>query len=147
MHRTRNTGRTRAPTLRARGRSHLRSFRSTALPRRYPAASLAALSAALTTGAAAAEGRPLYKDPRAPVDARIEDLLKRMTLEEKVAQMQGVWENKTQIQTPQGAFSAERAAQAFPSGIGQISRPSDRRGVTPPPGAGGAGAAGGQAGV
>jgi len=30
---------------------------------------------------------PLYKDPKAPIEARVEDLLKRMTLEEKVAQM------------------------------------------------------------
>ena len=31
---------------------------------------------------------PLYKDPSAPVEARVEDLLSRMTLEEKVAQLQ-----------------------------------------------------------
>ncbi|KAH7099310.1 glycoside hydrolase superfamily [Auriculariales sp. MPI-PUGE-AT-0066] len=30
---------------------------------------------------------PLYKDPKAPIESRVEDLLKRMTLEEKVAQI------------------------------------------------------------
>jgi hypothetical protein len=30
---------------------------------------------------------PSYKDPNAPVEARLEDLLQRMSLEEKVAQM------------------------------------------------------------
>ena len=33
------------------------------------------------------EAAPLYKDPRAPVDLRVRDLLARMTLEEKIAQM------------------------------------------------------------
>ena len=73
--------------------------------------------------------RPLYKDASQPIDARVEDLLKRMTLDEKVAQMQTVWEHKDKIQTPDGTFTSEKAAQAFPNGIGQIARPSDRRGV------------------
>ncbi|MDE2630499.1 MAG: hypothetical protein KGM97_05865, partial [Alphaproteobacteria bacterium] len=33
----------------------------------------------------------LYKDASAPVEARVKDLLSRMTLEEKVAQMLAVW--------------------------------------------------------
>ncbi|MCX7599024.1 MAG: glycoside hydrolase family 3 C-terminal domain-containing protein [Armatimonadetes bacterium] len=32
---------------------------------------------------------PLYRDPRAPIEQRVEDLLARMTLEEKVAQLGG----------------------------------------------------------
>jgi beta-glucosidase len=40
--------------------------------------------------AAAQQGRPLYKDASQPLDARVEDLLKRMTLEEKVAQMEAI---------------------------------------------------------
>src|SRR4029453_19003027 len=34
---------------------------------------------------------PVYRNPAAPVEARVEDLLARMTLEEKVAQMHGVF--------------------------------------------------------
>ncbi len=35
------------------------------------------------------EGRPVYRDPQAPIEARVNDLLKRMTLEEKIAQLSG----------------------------------------------------------
>src|ERR1035437_9575211 len=33
------------------------------------------------------QSAPLYKNPDAPLDKRVEDLLSRMTLEEKVSQM------------------------------------------------------------
>ena len=33
------------------------------------------------------EKKPLYKNPQAPIEQRVEDLLGRMTLEEKVGQM------------------------------------------------------------
>ncbi len=74
--------------------------------------------------------RPLYKDAAQPVAARVEDLLRRMTLEEKVAQMIGIWERKGDIQTANGDFSPAKASRAFPDGLGQITRPSDKRGVT-----------------
>lgn len=82
---------------------------------------------------------PIYRDAARSIPERVEDLLSRMTLEEKVAQMQGLWENKGDVQTPAGDFSPARASAAFPDGLGQISRPYDRRGVDP--------AAGGAAGV
>lgn len=44
---------------------------------------------ALLIAATAAAG-PLYKNSKAPIDARVEDLLSRMTLEEKVMQMQNI---------------------------------------------------------
>lgn len=40
--------------------------------------------------AATAAGGPLYKNSKAPIDARVEDLLSRMTLKEKVMQMQNI---------------------------------------------------------
>ncbi|MBD5235452.1 MAG: glycosyl hydrolase [Barnesiella sp.] len=43
---------------------------------------------AMFVALAATAGGPLYKNPKAPIDARVEDLLSRMTLEEKVKQMQ-----------------------------------------------------------
>ena len=41
----------------------------------------------LTTLSLAAQNAPVYKDPNAPLDKRLDDLLSRMTLEEKVSQM------------------------------------------------------------
>ena len=79
--------------------------------------------------AASAQRMP-YKDASQPVAARVEDLLRRMTLEEKVAQMIGIWEKKSDIQDAKGDFSPQKALRAFPNGLGQITRPSDKRGVT-----------------
>lgn len=45
---------------------------------------------------AAGERTPLYKDRNAPVEARVDDLLSRMTLEEKVWQMQNKPAGKTE---------------------------------------------------
>jgi beta-glucosidase len=82
--------------------------------------------------------RPLYKDPAQPVEKRVDDLLSRMTLDEKVAQLETVWESKAKLQTPDGYFSPELAAKNFPNGIGGSARPSDYRGVTASNGAAGA---------
>ena len=72
----------------------------------------------------------LYKDPRQPVDRRVDDLLARMTLEEKVAQLETIWEQKAKVQTADGHFSPSAARRPFPNGIGGFARPSDKRGVT-----------------
>ena len=98
---------------------------------------LGAVAAAPLAGPARAQAaaRPeagaLYRDPSQPVAARVEDLLRRMTLEEKTAQMVGIWEKKGDIQTASGDFAADKASRVFPHGLGQISRPSDFRGVDP----------------
>ncbi|MHB8283918.1 MAG: glycoside hydrolase family 3 N-terminal domain-containing protein [Caulobacteraceae bacterium] len=113
-----------------------------------PQALACALALALTGGAAGAQTStlPPYKDPSQPVERRVEDLLGRMTLAEKVAQMRAVWEAKGEIQTPTGEFSLEKAERVYPDGLGEITRPSDRRGVKVA-GATGAGAAGAEEGV
>jgi len=96
-----------------------------------PAASIAPEVQVSTAAPATSNGQPLYRDASQPVAARVEDLLARMTLDEKVAQMVAVWEHKDRIQTPAGEFDPQRASAAFPNGLGQIARPSDRRGVQP----------------
>src|SRR3954471_10297543 len=82
----------------------------------------------------------LYKDASQPIERRVEDLLPRMTLEEKVGQMITVWEHKDRIQTPAGDFSPQGASQAFPNGLARAPRPSDQRGGAPPAATGAAGA-------
>lgn len=37
---------------------------------------------------------PIYRNPKAPAEKRTKDLLARMTLEEKAAQMMCVWQEK-----------------------------------------------------
>lgn len=83
-------------------------------------------SMALAATATATAGAP-YKNATLPVERRVDDLLGRMTLEEKIAQMLCVWQKKTEIQDAGGEFSAARAKQVYPHGIGMIGRPSDRQ--------------------
>jgi len=73
-------------------------------------------------------GRPAWQNPQLPAAARVQDLLARMTLEEKAAQMMCVWQEKsTKLVDADGHFDPVRAAAAFAHGygIGQIGRPSD----------------------
>ena len=100
----------------------------------------AAIAAGISVTAAgsAQPDRPLYKDSAQPVEKRVEDLLSRMTLEEKVAQLETIWEQKAKVQTPDGHFDPALASANFPNGIGGFARPSDRRGVVASNGAAGA---------
>jgi beta-glucosidase len=75
---------------------------------------------------------PLYKNAAAPVDARVADLLKRMTLEEKIVQISAVWDDKAKIFDAKGEFDAAKMAAIFPHGIGQFARPSDATGPGSP---------------
>ncbi len=89
--------------------------------------SFAAAAALPTSVWAAAEALPLYKNSHAGTDERVNDLIARMTLEEKVMQLQCVWQHKDAIQDAAGAFSAERAMTRYPHGLGMMARPSDRQ--------------------
>jgi beta-glucosidase len=72
---------------------------------------------------------PPYQDPTVPIDQRVEDLLGRMTLEEKIAQITTVWNRKRDIFTPGNDFDPAKAHRVFPAGIGHMARPSDLRGA------------------
>jgi beta-glucosidase len=61
---------------------------------------------------------------------RVRDLLSRMTLEEKVVQMRSAWSSKKYFMDADGNFSAEKAAAFMPIGVGQVGRPSDRKGAS-----------------
>ncbi len=74
---------------RRRAKIRPRSVRRTAFPAATAAVALAIgmTAAAVTSQTAAATGRPAYLNPRLPVQARVADLLQRMTLPEKIGQM------------------------------------------------------------
>lgn len=74
---------------------------------------------------------PAYRNPRLPVEERVVDLLGRMTLEEKAAQMTCVWQGKaTLLLDEQGNFDPAKARTNFGHGfgLGQVGRPSDAAG-------------------
>ena len=77
---------------------------------------------------------PPYKNPALPIAARVKDLLKRMTLEEKVAQLESTWQNHGQNLAPEDYFVDEKgvldeakAKRLLKNGLGQVSRPSEGR--------------------
>jgi beta-glucosidase len=73
----------------------------------------------------------VYRDRTRAIDQRVEDLLARMTLEEKAAQMLGIWRQKEDaLVDASGAFDPAKAEARFTDGhgIGQVGRPSDAGG-------------------
>ena len=71
---------------------------------------------------------PLYRDPSASLDARVEDLLRRMTPDEKVAQLGGVW--VTELMTDD-RLDVERARVRLRDGTGHVTRIGASTGLGP----------------
>jgi beta-glucosidase len=101
---------------------------------RWLFAMLVLVSLAIGTGETHSQQKaPDYKNPRLPVDQRVADLLSRMTLEEKVAQMVCLWTGRpqtkpqTDFSRDRGDFSPEQAAQVMKYGMGQIGRQRERK--------------------
>jgi beta-glucosidase len=70
----------------------------------------------------------IYKDAAQSIDARTKDLISSMTLDEKIAQMGGVWSYEV---LEAGKFSPKKAEALIKNGIGQICRPGVSTGVPP----------------
>jgi len=71
---------------------------------------------------------PRYKNPAVSSNQRVQDLLSRMTLAEKAAQMMCVWQKKSEtLVDAEGNFNLKKARAAFKRGhgLGQVGRPSD----------------------
>lgn len=67
-----------------------------------------------------------YKNPKLPVETRIQDLLGRMTLEEKVAQTYSVWLDKDKVYQTNYQFDEAKAEKGLLKlGIGHIARASE----------------------
>ena len=58
------------------------------------------------------EKKQIYKDPKQPIEKRVNDLLKRMTIEEKVAQL-GSWRRNEKKIVKNRKFSFEEAKKFF----------------------------------
>jgi beta-glucosidase len=74
---------------------------------------------------------PAYKNASLPSARRVKDLLSRMTLEEKAAQMLCVWQSKAETLVDAGGnFDFKKAKKSFRDGrgLGQVGRPSDAGG-------------------
>jgi beta-glucosidase len=74
-----------------------------------------------------------YLDPERDVEARLKDLLGRMTLEEKLAQLGGVWSSDL---VGEEGFDESRAVEVLANGIGQVTRIGANTGLTPAASAG-----------
>lgn len=103
-------------------------FRATVL-------SILSLSYFVFSAGARAQDPVPYRNAKLPVSQRVADLLSRMTLDEKIAQLQGTWQNRSIVQDPaklfvseSGQFLPDRAAALLKEGLGEISRPSENRG-------------------
>lgn len=73
---------------------------------------------------------PAYRNPALPAEDRVADLLARMTLEEKVAQLYCVGRAVEMTGTlfdEDGRLLVDRLGELFPHGIGQLGRPAQRR--------------------
>ncbi len=69
-----------------------------------------------------------YRDPRASIEERVENLLTLMTLDEKLAQLSCLWSTAF---VSKGTFDAETVAQMMPHGIGQVTRIGASTGLHP----------------
>src|SRR2546429_7486122 len=84
------------------------------------------LGVALLAGTASAQARQdrvPYRDPSLPIERRVEDLLGRMTLEEKVGQMLCLWQGKRAITHRDRRFDPSRAPKLLRNGGGRLQPP------------------------
>src|SRR4029078_5075965 len=71
-----------------------------------------------------------YLDAKLPIDRRVADLLARMTLEEKIAQLHGYWFPKSGVLVDdqlRPALANDKAKALLSNALGEISRPSENK--------------------
>lgn len=61
----------------------------------------------------------VYEDYRKPIEQRAQDLLSKMTMKEKLVQLQSPWMGKAKLFT-ENKFNRDSAMKAFPDGLGEI---------------------------
>src|SRR3989449_2007861 len=115
------------------GSIRLRLPQSRCVTRRLCVTVVLVLLAVSTSDTHSQQKAPDYKNPQLTADQRVADLLSRMTLEEKVAQLVCLWGSRpqtkpqTDFSTDRGEFAPEKAAQVMKYGMGQIARQRERK--------------------
>jgi beta-glucosidase len=71
---------------------------------------------------------PAYKNKSFSPEARAADLIKRMTVEEKIMQTQCLWIQKSRILNSSGDFDETKAANALKNGLGELGRLNENAG-------------------
>jgi len=64
--------------------------------------------------------QPKYKDPSLPIEERVSDLIKRMTLEEKVGQLSSYWSRDTTSFDEEGNFIGGEDTDILNRGVGSF---------------------------
>lgn len=97
---------------------------------------LAAVLTIITQTSAYPQDTPLYRDAHAPIAARVQDLLGRMTLEEKIAQLQSTvsttafGRRSIPSSLQNGHINTEYAGQSLTNGLRTFVLPDDFLGVS-----------------
>ena len=72
--------------------------------------------------------QPLFKNRSLSPEVRARDLLSRMTLDEKVMQMQCFWGLKSKLLNDNGEFDEAKAAAVLKNGLGELARLNENAG-------------------
>ncbi|KUP92959.1 glycoside hydrolase family 3 N-terminal domain-containing protein [Tritonibacter horizontis] len=79
-----------------------------------------------------------YKNPDTPLETRVEDLLSRMTLDEKIAQLHAIWlvldehgNHRVRADSFAGGAAHESVLDRLRDGLGQVTRPLGTRAIDP----------------
>jgi beta-glucosidase len=72
--------------------------------------------------------KPAYKNSNLSPEVRSKDLLGRMTLDEKIAQTQCLWIQKSTILNASGGFDSVKAKTALKNGLGELARLNENAG-------------------
>ena len=72
--------------------------------------------------------QPIYKNKNLMPDVRAKDLLKKMTVDEKLMQLQCLWIQKSRILNDKGEFDEVKAKNALKNGLGELARLNENAG-------------------
>lgn len=88
----------------------------------YPLLMLICLTSCLVAQSA------MYKNASLPPDVRARDLISKMTLDEKIMQLQAFWSHKARIFDANGDFDETKAKEVLKDGLGELTRLNENAG-------------------